>query len=205
MPQVFLQPNNANYYKHTHDHALYRRSVWQYMFGGLMRAIFGIYSNSRYWEPEMEKALMAHMKAEYLESKKRRIYGIYFFTVATSCTIAGKLWPHGQRHLNRPPGIHRFWLRKGGVLCARINRLETKRNASIAHPTGHSKGRVDIEFQPICIPPFPILGVSTVSIPYVQFERMLKRNLLRRLPDDGKIYKIRASAKRGLAPKVEGA
>jgi hypothetical protein len=117
IPGVMQNPNMARYYGRLFNSKFYQKSSFQYMFGGLLRAIFGVFSPYRYWDRETEALLKEDMASDYLTTKRTRTYGIYTFLVNRPVSAYGVLWPHTQR----PVDFDASWLRMGSNKKTRVS------------------------------------------------------------------------------------
>lgn len=164
MPLIQSHPNRANYYKKYFTHPLIRRACWQFMFGGFLRAVFGVYSPSSLWNRREEQELMEDLKESYLRSKEEGSYGLWSLQVTRNFVFSGKPWK------NERPAKGRsiiFPVMKGMIFETRIDR------------TG-SYVKVDMES-----------NNRVYRVNYGNLLRWTVEKKLRRLPD-GKIYNLRA-------------
>lgn len=125
VPNLFTQPTKANYYRHLYSRGLYRRACWQYMFGGILRSIFGIYVSSRYWDRDVERKLMETLRDDYLETKREMSYGLYNYRSERKLRLYGARWKGGPPETKA--GLKTYYLGKGAEICCRINALDTHR------------------------------------------------------------------------------
>lgn len=174
IPKISSQPARANYYRRTFDSAMFRRQVFQFMFGGILRAIFGIYARSKYWDVTREKNLQEEIKKEYLETKRKGLYGIYCFEVRVPFRLSLHTWPHGQPRDKVREHSQAFG--RGARFYARVDRLK-------------GKPRVDLEYSN------DKLECEVGTISFKKFTQLLKGNYLRKLNDDGKIFKLARGAR----------
>lgn len=109
VPNIKDNPNQANYYGRLFPSKFYQKGAFQYMFGGLLRAIFGVFSPYKFWDREQEILLKEDLSSDYFTTKRKHTYGIYTFKVSRSVHTLGVHWPHGQR----PPKFTANWLKRG--------------------------------------------------------------------------------------------
>jgi hypothetical protein len=169
--------NYAKLYKKCFRSDWFQTFSWQYMFGGLLRGVFGIKSPHRYWDREIEASLQAELKSDYETSKAEKTYGVYAFRVAKQAptnTICGKEWLYGQppyvledgrRNASQKARGRSFSLRRGTVVYVRLNRLDRSRD----YPDGYA----DFEFHR-----YRSRTVAVVTCRYKQFARLLHQGCL---------------------------
>lgn len=165
-PNLKAHPNNANYYHKTFNNALYRRHCWQYMFAGLLRSMFGIYCPSRYWNKELETSLSEHIRDQYIDQKRRGVYGIYNFRTRKAFCIRGRRWYAHAHPPETPYPFRKFIFYKNADLCIRINRLDWE------------KGCVDIEGRD------HKYGTLIVRSTFEAFTKILKAHKLKPMNED---------------------
>lgn len=137
IPDIAKIPNRANYYKNSFTNGQLRRHAWQYMFGGIFRAIFGIYAPTKYWRPELEKDVEEGLRQYYGKSKKSGDYGLYSFVVKKALYFTGIPWRNGQPPLKRSRvRKSHFILKRDSIIEVRINKLD------------YETPRIDIELKP---------------------------------------------------------
>lgn len=171
-------------YQNTFRNALYRRFVWQHAFGGLFRAIFGIYEPGKYWNRDLERAITEDERDSYVKDKKAGLYGIYQFQLREGLRLKGLLWRHDQPP-RTPYKRASVYVHKNTVIYCRVNRL-------VAKPY------VDVEARGF------YHGNVIVRIPFKQLQLFFTLGKLRRL-DDKYIYKLKpwkfkSGAKPGVYP-----
>lgn len=179
-PFVTINPRQANYYRRVFDMALFRRAVWQYMFGGILRSIFGIYSHSKYWDRKLEEDLAERMKKDYEESKRKGDYGIYTLQLRKATSFYGHLWINGQPPKPGKQKKKALYAKRGGIVYARVVKV-----ASMTYG-----GYVDIEFKPVgrtWVGRVRILENTILRMPYSIFKWQVKNGNFKRM-NDGKIY-----------------
>lgn len=120
VPGVMKNPNQANYYRRLFTSKFYQKGVFQYMFGGILRAIFGVFSPYQYWDREREKDLHEDLKESYIQSKRTHAYGIYTFQVNRTVQTNGVKWNQGVR----PPHFEGSWVKRGSQKKARFSILK---------------------------------------------------------------------------------
>lgn len=90
---------NVGMYQQHFQSAWLQRHAFQFMFGGILRGVFGLLSPHRYWDRFLEKELTELLKATYELSKARQSYGLYELKTRSYGTrfirFHGVLWKNG--------------------------------------------------------------------------------------------------------------
>lgn len=180
MPDIRAVPKKANYYRDYRGDTLLKHAAWQYMFGGILRAIFGVYSPAKYWNRDLEEKLRQELTAEDKVYEEKMQYGIFSYAVTRNTVVRGIVWKHGQKPkqlkfsvANQP----RFFLMKGKIFYVRVNCLEEKHH-------------VDIEFQPSYKWGYP--DPTVITAPLSTLQRLLQGGYVKRIADH-KLWKLKKS------------
>lgn len=186
MPDIAKTPNRANYYKKSFTDPITRRYAWQYMFGGIFRAIFGIYAPTKYWDKELEKDVEEGLRQSYSKSKASGDYGVYSCIAAKAFRLKGRPWRYGQPSA---PYTHavvtpEFWVRRGTTMEIRINKLD------------FNQPRVDIELRLVN---FRKSETRIYTCSYDLFLWWVKKGRIKRIKE-GKVYAFKTYGSKSARP-----
>ncbi len=146
------------------------------MFGGILRAIFGIYSPTKYWDTELEKDVEEGIRQYYGKSKASEDYGIYSYKCLKAFTLCGMAWHHGQPAKPFKQRKKNILVKKNNIMEIRINKLDTV------------KPRVDIE---LCLGNFREGETRTYTVDWELFQWWIKQRRIKRI-QEGKIYELKS-------------
>lgn len=129
---------NIAYFQRHFNNPIYQRNVLQYMFGGILRAMFGLLN---FWNHKLDNDVTDQIREDYLKTKAKGTYGIYQFRVTNrgeSLFFRAIPWPEGQPPVSYRQGYKTICLQDGDAVFIRVNLLDYPERADIEYLDGET-------------------------------------------------------------------